>query len=225
MFTGKLKNHVHTGVIMIDVIKRIGSGALCSCTQCKAEYHVKYFADAKKTAAGDLCNTCKRMYRDVKEVNQDVLQKLYNYDPLTGRVTYKFRSQYTNVGDRAETLHSGGYYVIKIAGKQHLAHRLIYLYMTGTSLNMLDHVNHVRTDNRWENLRAANATVNQRNTSVSKNSTTKILGVSRHRKGYRAYIWVDGRQKHLGCYASLEEAKSVREAANVKYGYHRNHGK
>lgn len=43
-------------------------------------------------------------------------------------------------------------------------------------------------------------------------------------KRWRAQIKADGTTKHLGCFVNLEEAITVRKAANIQYGYHENHG-
>lgn len=52
---------------------------------------------------------------------------------------------------------------------------------------------------------------------VSKNSTTKIKGVSKTKYGYRAYINVARKQIHLGSFDTLEEAKHARMLAEEKY--------
>lgn len=50
---------------------------------------------------------------------------------------------------------------------------------------------------------------------VKKNSTTGVNGVSRNKDGtYRAYIFLRGKQFHLGVYPTLEEAAAARAAAN-----------
>lgn len=56
------------------------------------------------------------------------------------------------------------------------------------------------------------------NQKVSKNSSTSVKGVSKLKSGkYRAYISLRGKQKHLGTFATLEEAQKARLEAEEKY--------
>lgn len=51
----------------------------------------------------------------------------------------------------------------------------------------------------------------------NRNSGTGITGVSKLKNGYRAYITVDRRQIHLGCFDDLADAIEARKAAEDKY--------
>lgn len=97
-------------------------------------------------------------------------------------------------------------------------HRLI---MNATNKDIVvDHINHDQTDNRKENLRLCSAWENSMNTSLSKNNTSGVNGVSQMKNGrYRAYINFNRKQIPLGCYDTLEEAKDARRQASIKlYG-------
>ena len=60
------------------------------------------------------------------------------------------------VGDVAGTVHRDGYVQIGLHHKVYQAHRLIWKMQTGADpIDEIDHVNGVRNDNRWVNLRAA----------------------------------------------------------------------
>ena len=85
---------------------------------------------------------------------------------------------------------------------------------------VVDHINHDQTDNRKENLRLCSAWENSMNTSLSKNNTSGVNGVSQMKDGrYRAYINFNHKQIPLGCYDTLQEAKDARHQASIKlYG-------
>ncbi|MCK9994454.1 MAG: hypothetical protein Dbin4_02974, partial [Alphaproteobacteria bacterium] len=99
------------------------------------------------------------------ELTQSRLKELLHYDPDTGVFTRRVQtSSNARVGDVAGCLHPEGYRHIQIDGKRYAAHRLAWLYMTGEwPTNQLDHLNGVRDDNRWGNLREATHGQNQQN--------------------------------------------------------------
>ena len=91
----------------------------------------------------------------------------------------------------------------------------------------IDHINHVRNDNRLCNLRFVTGSENSRNKSVSSRNTTGVTGVYFYKRlqKYVARISVDWKIIHLGYFETLEEAAAARAEANVKYKFNNNHGK
>lgn len=81
--------------------------------------------------------------------------------------------------------------------------------MTGEWPNVIDHINGKRDDNRWENLRNGDKTVNAHNRRTpSANSTSGYLGVSfeRDRNKWKAHISVGRKKINLGRFATREQA-------------------
>lgn len=120
-----------------------------------------------------------------------------------------------------------GYWITDLGGKHNKTHRLIWIYMTGKEPEgYIDHINHIKTDNRWCNLRDVTKQDNEKNLGKSPKNTSGITGVYWHKQcqKWRACIQVDGKQVALGLYASKEEAAQVRKAAEKLQGYHENHG-
>lgn len=120
-----------------------------------------------------------------------------------------------------------GYWITDLGSKHNKTHRLIWIYMTGKEPEgYIDHINHVKTDNRWSNLRDVSKQTNEKNLGKSPKNTSGITGVYWHKQcqKWRACIQVAGKQVALGLYASKEEAAQVRKAAEKLQGYHDNHG-
>ena len=209
---------------MLKVIKRVGKfHAICECVECGSHYETNYYG-ARKSRIGHLCKLCK--CPSGQELNQALLQKFYSYDPNTGLLTCKLPQQQHYIGDVIGSLSNHGYLEAGIGNKSYLVHRLIWLYMTGYFPEKVDHINHDRLDNRWNNLREVDNTENSKNCSVSRNSRTGVNGVSYMKtKGkYRAYVTVNRKQVYVGLYDSIDEAIAARAKADQDYKFHSNHG-
>jgi hypothetical protein len=82
-----------------------------------------------------------------------------------------------------------------------------------------DHINGNRLDNRRENLRLVTKSQNMRNQGLSKRSRSGFKGVNKHQKKWRAYICIDGKQKHLGVFLDKKQAAlAYNEAAQKCWG-------
>lgn len=143
------------------------------------------------------------------------LREVLHYDPETGAFTWKVRtSNRVSVGAVAGAMLKTGYLSICIDRKFYRAHRLAWLFVHGEWPNAdIDHLNGIRTDNRFVNLRAASRSVNQQNLRAARGSTASgMLGVYRSdKKGkpWRSCIKVDGVDRHLGNYATPEDAQAA----------------
>ncbi len=99
--------------------------------------------------------------------------------------------------------------------------------MTGAMpCDEIDHIDHDRCNNRWENLREVTHRENSMNTSMRSDNTSGAMGVSfaKREQKYNAYIHVDGKRKSLGYFEDINDAIAARVAAEVEFGYHVNHG-
>lgn len=159
------------------------------------------------------------------------LKKSLDYDPETGVFT---RLSTTNFNpkvvahQRAGSLAPAGYRYVRIGKQRYAEHRLAWFYMKGVwPQEDVDHVNGVKDDNRFANLREATRSQNMANTKVQKNSTTGVKGVHFDKVNQRwvAHMRVDKRMKNLGRFDTVEEAIAVRAAAFEKvYGQFAHHG-
>lgn len=143
-------------------------------------------------------------------LTQAELQRLFNYDPANGVFTRRVRTTNSvQVGDVAGSLHHSGYLHIQIRDKIHAAHRLAWMYMTGSfPSHDVDHINGCRADNRWENLREASDFDNAKNAKRRADNTSGFRGVSfcRSRSTWVARCQVDGKRKCIGYFKTQEAA-------------------
>lgn len=71
-----------------------------------------------------------------------------------------------------------GYLIYKIKGVQIKAHRLVwFLNYREFPSQQIDHINRIKTDNRIENLRLADAFVQNRNKDFKPNKDTGVVGI------------------------------------------------
>lgn len=157
------------------------------------------------------------------------LKRLLAYDPETGAFTRLVRvNRKHDVGSVAGSLTYQGYIRIFINRSHYLAHRLAFFFMTGAFPQIdIDHINGVRSDNRWANLRVVTHSDNAKNMRLPADNKSGVIGVrwqSRLNK-WSARIGIDGKEKYLGAFATLEEAASARKHAEALHGFHPNHGR
>lgn len=172
-----------------------------------------------------------------KRVTPEQLARLLRYEPDTGKLFWLPRpleffcdggGRYTP--ERAKKIFDtlfantealtaknlAGYARGNLFGRSVMAHRAAYCLMKGAwPKHQIDHVNGVRDDNRWKNLREATNQQNQQNSSSAKGSSSRYLGVTLCKKSFRwtAYICPDGTKVHLGNFRSEEEAARARDKA------------
>lgn len=94
----------------------------------------------------------------------EILREYLDYDPETGIVRWKKKpARNVEVGDEV-----GSYYEyrrVSVKGSGYPVHRLIWKLVTGDDPGVfeIDHINGVRDDNRWCNLRLADRCKNAQN--------------------------------------------------------------
>jgi hypothetical protein len=163
-----------------------------------------------------------------EKLTQKELKEVLHYDKDTGNFTWlKAIATRIKVGCIAGCIDKYGYMIIKINGRNYKAHRLAFLYMDGAfPPNDTDHINHLRADNRFVNLRQVTQVENGRNKSMQSNNKSGFTGVYWHKRASKwvAKIYLNGKDKHLGCFTDIDDAIEARKRANVEHGFHENHG-
>lgn len=168
------------------------------------------------------CKEAKMRRSTMANIDWAGLIAAIEYDPETGILTKKGKIQ-TSKGTH-------GYIRVSWMYRKIDAHRVIWYYMTGqlpAKHEQIDHINHIRDDNRWNNLRIAERVANLRNQSQSKSNVSGQTGVRWHEPlgKWHARIKVDYITHHLGYFESFEDAVAARKQAEKFYGFHENHGK
>ena len=162
-------------------------------------------------------------------MDRNELMRRFAYSPEGGEFIRKVAAPGPNgqIGCIAGNAGALGYVQIMVCRKRYYAHRLAWLFVHGYWPKALDHVNGDRADNRLHNLREVSSSVNMRNRRMSGNNTSGVTGVCwDYEKGkWRVQISINRKQKHLGYFDDLGDAKEAREVAAMANGYTGRHGK
>lgn len=187
--------------------------------------------------------------RERVELTQEIVKDILDYDPMTGKFFWKERplkyfkdgkrktAEWTKkqvdnflVGKEAfASTDNNGYYDGKIFDDVYRAHRVAFLWMVGRWPDQVDHINGIRTDNRWDNLQEVTGQRNMMNKRIYSSNKTGVCGVTKRigRKGQTTYvagIRIDGKRIHLIETKDFDLACQKRKEAEEKYGFHANHG-
>lgn len=146
-------------------------------------------------------------------MNHAELLRAVAYDPYTGvfvRVKPAGnRAAGTQIGSRTRQ----GYLKARVLGQYVKLHRLAWFYVTGGwPEREIDHINRVKDDNRFDNLRDVGTSENCLNqVGPRKNNRCGLLGVHVIKKTgrYRASCSINGKKYHLGVFAAPEEAHAA----------------
>lgn len=130
------------------------------------------------------------------------LKELLHYDPETGVFTWRNSPLVHKWRGKVAGRQDQGYWRIRIDRQEYQAHRLAWLYVTGAwPAHAVDHINGIRSDNRWANLRDVPSNVNMQNRRRAKiNTKSGLLGVKwcADAERWEARIKVNGQDIYLG---------------------------
>lgn len=157
-------------------------------------------------------------------ISQDELFEWLSYSPETGKFTWLKRpSNRVKVGDIAGTKMTLGCISISIKNQSFTGHRLAWYYMTGDIPDKeIDHINMVRDDNRWENLRIATKKQNTENRVIISSNTSGFTGVywvGKYGK-WLAKIVHNQKQYHIGYFDNKIDAARARAKAEKELFTH-----
>jgi hypothetical protein len=153
------------------------------------------------------------------------LRALLTYIPSTGAFVWKpnplrpkeWNTKYS--GTQAGTILPRGYVQVMVNSRLYLAHRLAYLWMTGSwPESEVDHRNGDGTDNAWGNLRAATSSQQKMNKRVRSDSQSGIKGITldRRRGLWSVRIEARGQRYWFGYFKTAEEASAARAEAAAR---------
>lgn len=161
-------------------------------------------------------------------INHDMIKEYLDYDETTGHLTWiKKPSKKTMLNSRAGSIHkSSGYRQVYFMGKTYPEHRLIWLWVHGVfPTHEIDHINHIRDDNRLCNLRQVTHAQNSRNRTRQRTRIDEAgIWYCRRRKRYIAEITFNQKKVFQHSFIDIDEAISQRKAKLIELGFHENHG-
>jgi hypothetical protein len=152
------------------------------------------------------------------------VRQLLDYNPETGKFTWRHPRHGARTGKAAGTRTRHGYNQLCIDGKSYRASRVAWLWMTGEwPPHLIDHINRDRADDRWSNLRSATTTENNRNQGLRQNNRTGYRGVCFTEGRYRAMLQYKRNGRcggiFLGLFDTPQEAAAAYNAkAREVYG-------
>jgi hypothetical protein len=172
----------------------------------------------------------------------EAIRECLNYDPDTGILTWRWRPDH-HFASKASALRSNakmadtiagsgnghGYRAVCVFGRKISSHRLAWIIVHGDldDGTEVDHISGGRSDNRLVNLRAVSKSENHKNAKKPCTNTSGRIGVSWHKATgkWRASIKVHQCVMHLGVFDDLSAASEARRQAELKFGFHENHGR
>lgn len=177
-----------------------------------------------------------------KIITKEYLQECFNYDKTTGNLVWKQRPLHHFKNEKSKNMFDVNfafsiagsilkahrskteYIAIKINGKSHKAHRLVYIYHFGEIKKemQVDHIDNNGTNNKIDNLRLVSQSINQRNRLLQNSNKTGINGVNWHKTAKKWQVRIvdlNGKRLDLGRFNNFEVAVKVRKDAEKLYGY------
>lgn len=136
-------------------------------------------------------------------LTQDEIKTQLHYNPETGIFTRLVNKRgCAKIGYIAGSFNKKSKYIeVRVNGKLYVAHRLAWLYMTGSFPKIfIDHINRIRHDNRWINLREADYTQNNQNIPIRVGYRLTASGK------YQARVTINSKTLNFGLYETKDEA-------------------
>lgn len=152
-------------------------------------------------------------------ITQFRLKELLDYLPNTGEFVWKISHPRAGKGRIAGAKDYHGYVVIRLDTVLYKAHRLAWLYVKGEWPEKgLDHINQNKSDNRIENLRIADQSINMHNAKLKPNNKSGVSGVTwrADRNKWCARIKVGYKNFNLGLFEDISDAIKARKDAETR---------
>ncbi len=169
------------------------------------------------------------MTENESKLTYEYVTSILEYYPDTGVFLWLVDGDNFKKADVADKGGSSKYYrYISINDNTFMAHRVAWLcVMREWPKEQIDHVDHVKNNNIFSNLREVSNAENSRNMPLSKNNKSGVSGViqCKQKTKWLAQINVNKQPLILGYFEDKFEAICARLSANNKYGYHQNHGR
>ncbi len=163
----------------------------------------------------------------MQELTEDMeeMMKYLSYCQETGIFTWTESRGNVKAGSIAGyTRKDTGLVEIYFNKHKHKAHRLAIFAVEGElhEEDLITHIDENNSNNAYSNLRKTSRTTLCRTSTIQHNNTTGHRGISfnqERRLPYIVRIRVNGKEKWIGSYETIDEAIIARGLAKQEYGY------
>ena len=174
-----------------------GSSNKRMCTECGTKSKTMNLKQFSGKSERD-----KKEFNDWFEMTPSKLRECFEYDGATG--AFSSKKMFCSVNKK----HHSGYWLIKIILEDVTvnisAGKVIWMIKTGTEIDLhdrryqVDHINRVRDDYRWDNLRLTSPSENNRNKVEGATNTSGTRGVFWYKQTnkWAVQITVNGVKTH-----------------------------
>jgi hypothetical protein len=165
-----------------------------------------------------MTNSTDTKTRISTKITCEELHKVLDYCKESGIFTWKeYRAGNAKIGQIAGALSPSGYWDIKVGGSSYRAHRLAWLYITGTwPTHIIDHIDRDKLNNKFSNLRDVTPSINTLNSDIRNDNTSGCKGVYPSGINWIAQINVNSMTHYLGTFKTYEEAVHARISQEKK---------
>lgn len=129
------------------------------------------------------------------------LSDYITYDPEEGSLFRKDLNRYVG------TLSKVGYYTFTFNKKSYYNHRVAFYLMVGRWPTQVDHINGLKTDNRWINLREVTSRQQATNKVGWSKSGYKGVSWSKVKEKYHSRVRFMDKVYHVGYFDDILDAK------------------
>lgn len=211
---------------------------------CDCGNHCVKSSHFLKTAINRMCDKCFDYYKNIENVlNIKNIKNNYDYKFILYTKQKKYNSfeifnEYVIINNkiiidkedldliksfkRYISIDSRGYAYFSYFNKDVYLHRMLInvdLFYSDKVIEVCDHINGNRLDNRKENLRVVDRKGNAINAKTRKDNTSGKRGVSwlKRSQKWQVDIQYDNQKKYIGVFSDFREALKAREEAENKY--------
>lgn len=158
-------------------------------------------------------------------MNKKEVEEYIIYDPIGGSFERIKCHHSRYLGKIKGNVTQNGYLEICFNGVKMSTHKLAWLLYYGEfPEHYIDHIDGDKQNNRIDNLRKSNPSLNQKNRGRNKNNSTGYNGVYKSGNKFRARVKVNGKLINLGTFDTVEQAAECRMKYNQENGFDINHG-
>lgn len=169
-----------------------------------------------------------------KDITLEVLKKWFTYDKDSGKLTRIARPYKSTapLGLVETEPNVKGYHVVRVfipstgESEKGFEHRIAYMLATDSEIPdgmNIDHINGIRSDNRFENLRLVTTGENNKNKKRYINNMSGEAGIVWCRYNFWWEIYVGN--TYIGKHEDFRTAVKIRKESTEYSEYHENHGR